>query len=410
VEHAALEPLPYHREIRDYLKTEERAVWDWYASAKVREDQAEAVRFDLLKSTYRLDRDSSAELYQAVDEAAGKLGVDLPITLYQAQNPQGLNLSIALLASEAHIVLHGDVQAALAADELRAVLGHELSHLLLWRGWGGEFLIVDQVLSAMTNDSHAQPAHLHSARLFSLYNEIFCDRGALRVADDLHVVVAALVKTETGLSRVDAASYLKQADEIFAKGIARTDGITHPEAFIRARAAKLWHEQDGDVDAQVAAMIEGLPELATLDLIARTRVSALTRRLIDALLAHKPLRSEMLLSHARLFFDDYAPTSATPDVAQLAQDLATGDAELRDYWCFVLLDFATADRDLEDAPLAAAMALAEQLELKEPLAEIARRELRLRKKQLEEIDGRKVDILALAAAEGRGTSDEGMMR
>jgi hypothetical protein len=390
----ALEPLPYHRALRDYLRTEERAVWDWYASAKVREDQAEAVRFDLLKSTYRLDREGSGDLYAAVDEAAAKLVInDVPVTLYQAQNPQGLNLSLAWLVSEAHIVLHGDVAGMLTTEELRAVFGHELSHLMLWRGWNGEYLIVDQVLAAITNDAHAQPAHLHSARLFSLYNEIFCDRGALRVAGDLHVVVSALVKTETGLSRVSAESYLRQAEEIFAKGSAQAEGITHPEAFIRARAAKLWRENDAGVDARVAEMIEGSPTLGTLDLVARTRVSALTRRLIDALLAQRVLQCEPLLAHARLFFEDYAPPNEAPDVAALAKELATSDKELRDYWCYVLLDFATADRDLEDVPLAAALALAEQLGFKEPLAEIARRELRLRKKQLEAIDERKQVII-----------------
>ena len=34
-----------------------------YASNKVRDEQAEAVRFDLLKSTYRLEREAQAELY-----------------------------------------------------------------------------------------------------------------------------------------------------------------------------------------------------------------------------------------------------------------------------------------------------------------------------------------------------------
>ncbi|MEQ8788782.1 MAG: hypothetical protein RIC55_20895 [Pirellulaceae bacterium] len=391
-----LQPLPYQRALRDYLKTEESAVWDWYASAKARDDQADAVRFDLLKSTYRLERESSGELYAALEEAAERLQLDVPVTLYQAQNPQGLNVALSWLTHEAHIVLHGDVAGMLTGDELRAIFGHEMSHLLLWRGWEGEFLLADQVLAAINADEHPPAAHLASARLFGLYNEIFCDRGAMLVADDLHVVVSALVKTETGLSRVDASSYLRQADEIFAGGVARTEGVTHPETFIRARAARLWREQADDVDAQVTAMIEGEPALNELDLIARGRIAKLTRRLIDAVLGFPAMQSELLLSHARLYFDDYAAVKKPVDAAALAKQLPRDDAALRDYWCFVLLDFATADRELEEAALAAVLVVAEKLALADRFQEHARRELRLRKKQYEEIDERKHELLAEA--------------
>jgi hypothetical protein len=391
-----LQPLPYQRALRDYLKTEESAVWGWYASAKVRDDQADAVRFDLLKSTYRLERESSGELYSALEEAAKRLDLDVPVTLYQAQNPQGLNVALSWLTHEAHIVLHGDVAGMLTADELRAIFGHEMSHLLLWRGWEGEFLLADQVLAAINADEHPPDAHLASARLFGLYNEIFCDRGALLVADDLHVVVSALVKTETGLSRVDAESYLRQADEIFAGGAARTEGITHPETFIRARAAKLWHEQAEDVDRHVTGMIEGEPALNELDLIGRRTIAAFTRHLIDAILGISAMQSESLLSHAKLYFEDYAAAPLSADLDALARDLPRDDAPLCDYWCFVLLDFATADRELEEAPLAAAMIVAEKLGLADRFQEHARRELRLRKRQYEQIDQRKHELLAEA--------------
>lgn len=392
----ALEPLPYQCALRDYLQTEERAVWDWYASAKVRDDHAEAVRFDLLKSAYRLDRETSGELYTALEDAAAKLGLDVPLTLYQAQSPQGLNITISWLPQQAHIVLHGDLAGVLTSEELRAIFGHELSHLLLWRGWDGEFLLADQVLGAILNDDHPPTAHMASARLLGLYTEIFCDRGALLVADDLHVVVSALVKTETGVSRVNAKSYLEQAEEIFAGEKAQTKGLTHPEAFIRARAARLWHEQADEVDRQVSEMIEGRPVLTELDLVGRARVAALTRRLIDAVLGSPAMQTSALLSHARLYFDNYAAPTRREDPAALARDLPVEDAGLRDYWCFVLLDFATADRDLEQAALAAALITAEALGLAEPLGEIARREMRLRKRQFEAIVEQRRELLAQA--------------
>ena len=37
-----LKPLAYHENLRSFLKQEESEVWDWYASHKVRDEQAEA--------------------------------------------------------------------------------------------------------------------------------------------------------------------------------------------------------------------------------------------------------------------------------------------------------------------------------------------------------------------------------
>ena len=91
----ALTPLPYHEAVREYLRSEEPDVWQWYASNRVREEQAEAVRFDLLKSTYRVDPETQPDFYAAASEVAEKLSLDVPITIYQAQNPVGLNARMA---------------------------------------------------------------------------------------------------------------------------------------------------------------------------------------------------------------------------------------------------------------------------------------------------------------------------
>ena len=66
---------------------------------------------------------------------------------------------------------------------------------------------------------------------------------------------------------------------------------------------------------------------------------------------------------------------------------------MQKYLVFLMLDFVAADRDLEHAPIALALTLSERLGIKPLLVEIARKELRLRKKQLTEIDESKVDII-----------------
>jgi hypothetical protein len=389
-----LKPLAYHEAIRGYLKAEEPEVWNWYASHKVRDEQAETVRFNLLKSTYRLDPESQSEVYAAAQAVAGKLGLDLPVTLYQAQNPQGLNASLAYVPGEAHVVLHGPVATKLAEAEFQALLGHELGHMLLWRCWDGEFQVVEQILAALTHDAAAQPPHFASARLFGLYNEIFCDRGSLLVVADPLVVVSMLLKVHTQLEVVSPESYVRQAEEIFSRGPARAAELTHPEAFIRARAVKLWAEGDPQAGAKIQAMIEGPPALGALDLLGQKKVAGLSRRLLDAMLSRKWMQSERALAHARLFFDDYVAPDTVAEDASLAGDIAGDDQAMRDYYCYVLLDFVTVDRDLEELPLAAALLLSQQLGLKDRFAEIAQRELRLRKKQFEKIDEQKEELLA----------------
>jgi hypothetical protein len=80
---------------------------------------------------------------------------------------------------------------------------------------------------------------------------------------------------------IDAAAYLRQADEIFARETASADGITHPEAYIRARAVRLWHENHPDAERLIAQMIEGNPALDDLDLLGQQRSAQDTRRLIE---------------------------------------------------------------------------------------------------------------------------------
>lgn len=394
-----LEPLPYHLQIRDYLKEEETEVWDWFRSHRVQKDQAEAVRFDLLKSTYRVDRAAQPDWYEVADQAAAALHLDVPVTIYQAQSPEGMNASVAYLPEEAHVVLSGPVASKMDRVELLSIFSHELAHLLLWQHWDGDFLVIDQVLAALTMDRQAHPAHQESARLFYLYNEIFCDRASLVVTKDHHAVVSALVKISSGLESVSAESYLKQAVEIFEKDSGPSTSTSHPEVYIRARAVQLWHESDQEADSKIADMIQGPPVLDELDLLAQRRVASMTRRMIDLLLTRSWMQTDLTLGHAKHFFSDYSPPSTKHSDASLAVDLQTKDQPLIDYYCYVLLDFVTVDRDLEEAPLAAALDLAEQLNLQQRFGEIVRKELKLRKEQLDRIVREKDNLLETAAKE-----------
>ena len=391
-----LEPLPYHRELRDYLKGHERELWEWFASARAKENYTETLRLDLLKATYRLDAAGHPDLYRYAEEAKTALGLNVPVTLYQAQESTHLNAALYFMSGEGHVVFAGPVLSLLSGDELKTVIGHELAHHLLWRRDDGDFLITDRLIDSAASDHRAQPAHFQSARCYRLYTEIFADRGSLRVCGDLNTVVGSLVKMQTGLSQVSGASYLKQADEIFQSSNPSTDGLTHPEAFIRARALALWHKDGSACEELISKMIERVASLDELDLLGQMRLTELTRRVLEQLLRPKWFQTEAVVGHAKLFFENFQAAKTVDDL--LPEELAGCDPWLADYLAYVLLDFVAADPELDEMPLAAALELSRRLHIDHSLEKAAVKELKTKVRQLKRLREEGAEMLAKAEA------------
>lgn len=393
-----LSPLAYHVEVRDYLKSNERELWRWFSSAQAKADYMEDLRLALLKSTYRLDAESHPELYQSVEEVKSKLGLEIPVTLYQAQQSPEANAALFFMPGEGHVVLSGPVLTLLDVREVRSVLGHELAHHLLWERDQGEFHIVDRLLQTVAGDARASSSHEQTARRYQLYTEIFADRGSLCVTDDPYVVISGLVKLQTGIGQVSAASYLKQAEEIFAQGNVATEGLSHPEAFIRARALALWQGNAEAAAEPIRAMIEGNAALGELDLIGQQWITQATRRLLEYLLQPKWFQTPTVLGHARLFFDGFEPAPARDPA--LLEGLKFAEPKLREYLCYVLLDFVTVDPDLDEVPLAAALELSRELDLNSQFEKLAAKELKLKARDVKRIKEQAAGMLASAEVKG----------
>ena len=393
-----LEPLPYHVELRDYLKAEERELWNWFSSAKARADYTENLRLELLKATYRLDATGHPELYQSLEECKTRLGLDIPVTLYQAQNSPQLNAALYYIPGQGHIVFSGPAFTLLSTDELKSVLGHELAHYHLWEQESGDFHITDRLIQAVASDARASASHEQTARRYQLYTEIFADRGSLCVTGQADPVVAGLVKMQTGLSQVSAASYLKQAEEIFSKGAVSTEGLSHPEAFIRARSLALWQSLAKAATPEIRSMIEGISALEDLDLLGQKQLTQTTRQLLESLLTPKWFQTPATLAHAKLFFPDFKPVKL-PD-ASFGGVLKSGDAKMREYVCYVLLDFARIDRDLEDLPLAATLEMSRKLELDVQFEKLVARELKMKVRDVRRLKEQAAEMLAKAEVSG----------
>jgi len=367
-------PLPYHCRVRDLVKSAEAVLWKWFESDAFGEEYADSVRLELLKSTYRMEPEAHPELYAAAAEALRALELDVPLAFYQAQQAGQMNAALCFLPGEAHIILQGPILATLSRAELTALAGHELAHYKLWTEHEGSHRTTMNLVEAMARHPGAEPSHLNTARRLRRYTEIYADRGALSASRDPLAAIACLVKVETGLTEVEPRAYLKQAEEVLQRGAAAGDHETHPEAFIRARALWLWHEQGEACDPEVARLIHEVKSLEDLDLLDQVEVTALTRGALEVLLQPAWVCTERVVAHARQFFPDFAPQ---PSAARPNRERPPLRDALTEYLAYVLLDFAVVDSELGERAIAHSFQVAAELGCGPAFEKAARKELKL---------------------------------
>lgn len=388
-----LQPLHYHVKLRNKLK-EQAKTWDWFSSVKVKDEQLLEFKTNLLKNTYRLDKESNVELYDKVQLAKDKLGLTIDVTIYQAQNSTDINAGISYLPGEAHIVLSGQIIKLLTDEELLSVIAHELSHVRLFSIENAEFEIADRIITAIANDYRSEDVFIETARLFRLYMELYCDRGSLLVTENLNVVLSSLIKINTGLSKVSVESYLKQAAEIFEAEKAKSEYQTHPENYIRVSALKLWHTDQEHAETKISEMIEGAIQLNGLDIFKQHKIHELTFSLIQLLLKPKWTRTTAILSLAKQYKNDFKTDDAIVINDTFVDNIQSLSTSIKEYLSYVLLDFALVDPTLEDVPMGLTFQLAEDLMLKEVYNEIVKKELKLGERKLSELQKKAAKALS----------------
>lgn len=377
--------LPYHQKVFQFFKQQQKT-WDFFAADKVKEEQLEAYKNELLKNTYKFDSSNDPLLFELLNKAKEKLGLsELSIQIYQAQHTDELNASIIYFHKEAHIVFSGPVKQLMDDEELLAILAHELAHVKLYTMLEGQVEITDRIITAIANNYNSEPAYYETARLFKLYTEIYCDRGAYEVLEKTDPVITSLIKAATGLSEVSAESYIRQAEEIFSlDSKTRANSYSHPENFIRARAIHLWHAQKEGAEEEISRMIEGWSDIDQLDIFKQEELSKLTREFLELYLKPKWFQSPLVLGHATQFFADF---SGNPDLIlemEFREHVEEAHASVQDYLCFLMLDFAMLDAGLEEIPFGWAYQLSEDLGIKDAFDAIIKKELKLSNKRLQQ--------------------------
>lgn len=367
----ALQPLPYHLRLVEYLKRAEPDVWTWASSFAVQDQHLQETRNGLLRETYRLTPDSHPAAYGACATVMAKLEIEAPATLYQA-GAETMNAALVYLPGEVHVVLYGPVLERLSEEELVALLGHELSHYHLWSLDGGDYHTASRILDHTLADPAAAASHVNTARLYGLYTEVYADRGAAFVTGASGPSISTLVKVRTGIASVDPAAYLAQADELEAGDGRLSQAHSHPEIYLRAQAVERWSRGDGRLDDWLRKRLQGPLSMAKLDLVDQQELQALTRRFMARFLEAEPLRSDLVLSLVRRYFPDWTAAEPRAELAVITPDAA--DDSVRDYLGFVMLDLALADPDLRDEALLEAARTARTLGRSDAFLECLKRE------------------------------------
>ena len=378
-----LKPFDFHYQLRDHFKKQEKT-WKWFSEVNVKNEQTELFKAELLKNTYRLDPTSEETIYKLLEEAKKKLGIIIPVTIYQSQYSQDTNAGILFIQNEAHLVLSGPIIKSLNEQELLALISHELSHVLLYTIENGDFEVTSRIINAIGNDYRSEDSFAETSRLYSLFTELYCDIGAFNVCGNYETIISTLVKVETGLDKISAENYVKQADEILAKLEKGSSGESHPESFIRAKAIDLYAKNPTESYKEISLIILGKLNLFNLNIFSKNEVYDVTRELIQLIMKPKWMQSEHNKAHYQQYFKDFKTDSNTILTPELKAKINGGNNSMKDYYAYVMLDFALCDREISEPAAGLMLDLAEQMEIQESLSKIFKKELTLSDKKFNE--------------------------
>ena len=379
----ALQPFEYQINLKNELSKKER-LWSWFADDKAKKESFEKFKKSILKDSYRIDKTSHPEIFKILEEIKEKIYLPINITLYQEQMSYQNNVGIFFYDDEAHIVLSGRVLRILDTEELKAILAHELYHYFFFVIENKSYEIADRIITSIANDNNSPDIYLESARLFKLYTELYCDRGAYLVLEDIAPVISSLVKLTTGIDKVNPLSYIAQANEILSNEDKQTEELSHPETFIRAKALDLWIKDPDKANQEIKNIIENKIEFDKLNIFSQKKLNELTYKLIVLILKPNWNRTDITINLAKEYFPEIN-LSEQIEPEKLFEELSQVGNSTKKYLGYVLLDFALVDTNQGNAPLGYAFEIAENAGIKEAFNMIVKKELKITIRKLKDL-------------------------
>ena len=336
------EALPYLLKVRDYFRSH-ASTREFFAAERVREEQLAASQTDLLKNAHPFSREEAPGFFEKIDRARAALELaDLRVTAYRAPDRQGNELSVRIIyfRQEAQLLLIGPILEKLDEQELLAFIAHELALVRLYTLMNGEVEMASRIITSIVNHPQSDRVYLETARLFSLYTEIYCDRCAYTVMGDPIPVISMLHVVGAGRE-------------------------------LRTRALDLWHNEGEAATPAITKMIEGVPDLDHLDLFVQGELNDLTYDFLQEYLRPEWMRTELITGLQRQYFPRGAgrvggPEDGIREVSRpekVAAAIAGLHPDIRSYFGYVLLDFCLADPSLKEMLSGRALEFAGEMQL-----------------------------------------------
>jgi hypothetical protein len=394
-----LEPLGYHRRVADTLVYREKDLWGWFQSDKFADQYQREAQLRLSKSAIQLGRDANANnarRYELAEVARDKLGLAADIVLYQSQDSGGApNAMLHYIPGQITVEFAGRVLELLDEDELLDLLGHEIAHYKLYQDDGGRHHTAVRLVHWICRREDCPSTWLETARRLSLYTEVYCDTAGYIVTGNRDVSIRGLAKIIADFKDADAKTYLAQAETILAQEKTGSQGLSHPELYIRAKAIANREALDEQAfEASLVPLIEGPLDIDALDVLGQETLEELSRSLIDLFTRPEVNRTDAVMAHARQFFPKFRWPTKTSNTTIALPDVTP---QTRDYLAYVLLDLAHCDQTRAEDALATALVIARQSGLDAAFRKIARKELKKTTDEMVKFERHGLTVLGGAA-------------
>jgi Zn-dependent protease with chaperone function len=214
-----------------------------------------ALRLAFLASSVRCSPEQFPDLYQAMLDGAYILDLPTVPELYVTQTP--LVNAMALGTSKPFIVLNSGLVDLMDPEEVRAVIGHELGHVLsghtVYNTMLYNLILLAQRLALVPFAWVGLKAVIWGLEEWSRKAEMSCDRAGLLATQDVDAARRVLMKLAGGrhLAELSSDEFHRQAREYDAVPdmrdsllkLLQMQGTTHPFAVVRFADLDRWAEE-----------------------------------------------------------------------------------------------------------------------------------------------------------------------
>lgn len=345
-------PLPYMLQVLEFA-TSQSPIWSHFEKNYHAENKQLEID-DLIKGSYIITPNTHSVLFDALNWVVEKMDLkDIHFEIYQQEQSKWDNAQIIFNNKEAVILLAGKAWQEMNLEVLKALLAHECAHYYLLHHNDGKFAICIKILQALANEHYHSAIFEETIRKFQLYTEIYCDRVAYQLLQQVDPMIELLITISSGLKKVDVAGYIVQAQKIVTKDPHFTsEQYTHPENFIRALSLLHWHENKEEADQLITALIAPQTVLHRMDYFDQQYHQKMTKQILNVLMQHSIMQNEWCVAHAQTYFPKFSMEKVSNKSFEIPNFPKHTHESFLFYYAYILHDFTLLDHDLDDFAIA----------------------------------------------------------